>query len=90
MLVTLFRWANSQPRLNEASLSSIQYSYLCHDPTKTGDFLFNENDVESMLEDIEAAKEAGLDGIVIGALTPMDTLIKISANNSLLPQIEWA
>ena len=37
---------------------------------RQGDFLFDENDVESMIEDIEAVKEAGLDGIVIGALTP--------------------
>ncbi|MBD1555751.1 copper homeostasis protein CutC [Vibrio sp. S9_S30] len=37
---------------------------------RQGDFLFNEHELECMLEDIEAAKEAGLDGIVIGALTP--------------------
>ncbi|CCN34791.1 putative Cytoplasmic copper homeostasis protein cutC [Vibrio nigripulchritudo SO65] len=36
---------------------------------RQGDFLFNEADVECMLDDIEMAKDAGMDGIVIGALT---------------------
>lgn len=34
-----------------------------------GDFLFNEFEVETMLNDIEAIKAAGADGIVIGSLT---------------------
>ncbi|MFV0576943.1 MAG: copper homeostasis protein CutC [Vibrio sp.] len=36
---------------------------------RQGDFLFSEDDVESMIEDVLAAKQAGLQGIVIGALT---------------------
>jgi copper homeostasis protein CutC len=32
---------------------------------RQGDFLFNEADVECMLDDIEMAKDAGMDGIVI-------------------------
>lgn len=34
-----------------------------------GDFLYNEQEVESMVRDIEAAKALGVDGVVIGALT---------------------
>lgn len=36
---------------------------------RQGDFLYSEQDVESMLEDVLCAKQAGLQGIVIGALT---------------------
>ncbi|GEA51045.1 copper homeostasis protein CutC [Vibrio inusitatus NBRC 102082] len=36
---------------------------------RQGDFLFLEQEVEIMLSDIQAAKDAKLDGIVIGALT---------------------
>lgn len=36
---------------------------------RQGDFLFNDLDVECMLEDVRAAKQAGLNGIVIGVLT---------------------
>jgi copper homeostasis protein len=35
-----------------------------------GDFLFSEDEVEVMLMDIDAAKQAGAAGVVIGALTP--------------------
>ncbi|USD65773.1 copper homeostasis protein CutC [Vibrio sp. SCSIO 43136] len=37
---------------------------------RQGDFLFSQADLEQMLFDIDAAKQAGLDGIVIGAMTP--------------------
>ncbi len=36
---------------------------------RQGDFLFNELDIECMLDDVRAAKQAGLNGIVIGVLT---------------------
>ncbi len=36
---------------------------------RQGDFLYDEDDVESMLYDIDAAAEAGLQGIVFGILT---------------------
>ncbi|MFH0256131.1 copper homeostasis protein CutC [Vibrio rumoiensis] len=36
---------------------------------RQGDFLYSEHDVESMIEDVLCAKQAGLQGIVIGALT---------------------
>ncbi|GLW10453.1 copper homeostasis protein CutC [Microtetraspora sp. NBRC 13810] len=35
-----------------------------------GDFIYTPSEVEVMLEDIEAVKAAGADGVVIGALTP--------------------
>ncbi len=38
-----------------------------------GDFLFSEDEVEVMLMDIDAAKQAGAAGVVIGALTPQGT-----------------
>lgn len=37
---------------------------------RQGDFVFEENDIHLMIADIEQAKLAGLDGIVIGVLTP--------------------
>ncbi|MEL7291299.1 MAG: copper homeostasis protein CutC [Pseudomonadota bacterium] len=37
---------------------------------RQGDFVFDQDDTEAMLLDIEAAAEAGLDGVVLGALTP--------------------
>lgn len=36
---------------------------------RQGDFLYDDDDVESMLYDIDAAAEAGLQGIVFGILT---------------------
>lgn len=36
---------------------------------RQGDFLYDGDDIESMLEDIHAAKKAGLQGIVFGMLT---------------------
>ncbi|OIQ25728.1 copper homeostasis protein CutC [uncultured Vibrio sp.] len=35
---------------------------------RQGDFLYDSDDVESMLIDIDAASQAGLDGVVFGAL----------------------
>ncbi len=35
---------------------------------RQGDFLFSEYDKQQMLMDIEAAKQSGIDGVVIGAL----------------------
>ncbi len=37
---------------------------------RQGDFLFSSEDVEIMLADIYAAKQAKLQGVVIGVLTP--------------------
>lgn len=39
-----------------------------------GDFLYDEDDVQIMLRDIEAARRAGATGIVIGALNPDGTV----------------
>lgn len=36
---------------------------------RQGDFLYSEEEIEIMLSDVEAASEAGLDGIVFGLLT---------------------
>lgn len=36
---------------------------------RQGDFLYQDNDIESMLEDIYIAKQAGVQGIVFGLLT---------------------
>ena len=35
-----------------------------------GDFLFSPEEIEIMLQDIEAAKSCGVKGVVLGALTP--------------------
>lgn len=37
---------------------------------RTGDFVYSVEEIETILEDIEAARELGVDGIVTGALTP--------------------
>lgn len=37
-------------------------------------FVYGDGDLDQMLADIDAAREAGLDGVVIGALTPADDL----------------
>lgn len=37
---------------------------------REGDFLYSEEEVGIMLDDIDAAREAGADGVVIGALLP--------------------
>lgn len=39
-----------------------------------GDFLYSDAEVEAMLLDIEAAKAAGVDGVVFGCLNPDGTL----------------
>ncbi|MDG3087213.1 copper homeostasis protein CutC [Vibrio hannami] len=36
---------------------------------RQGDFLYDSDDIESMLEDIYIAKKAGVDGVVFGVLT---------------------
>jgi copper homeostasis protein len=36
---------------------------------RTGDFVYSVEEIETILEDIEAARELGVDGIVTGALT---------------------
>lgn len=36
---------------------------------RQGDFLFSDDEIELMLEDIHAAKQAGLQGVVVGVLT---------------------
>lgn len=43
---------------------------------RQGDFVFDEDDIQIMIEDIKAAKYAKLDGIVIGALTPQGKVNK--------------
>lgn len=37
---------------------------------RQGDFIFDAQDIDAMLLDIEAAAQAGLQGVVIGVLTP--------------------
>ena len=37
---------------------------------RAGDFLYTPLEVESMLEDIKMARQLGVDGIVVGCLTP--------------------
>ncbi|WP_017047926.1 copper homeostasis protein CutC [Vibrio anguillarum] len=41
---------------------------------RQGDFLYDQDDLDSMLIDIEMAKQAGLDGIVFGILNPNRTI----------------
>jgi copper homeostasis protein len=36
---------------------------------RTGDFVYSVGEIETILEDIEAARDLGVDGIVTGALT---------------------
>src|SRR5215470_6218190 len=35
-----------------------------------GDFLYNQQELEVMREDIQVAKQLGADGVVVGCLTP--------------------
>jgi len=37
---------------------------------REGDFVYNQQEQDIMLQDIRSAREAGADGVVIGALTP--------------------
>ncbi len=37
---------------------------------REGGFCYDESEIRTMLEDIEACRNAGVDGVVIGALTP--------------------
>lgn len=41
---------------------------------RPGDFLYNENEISMMLDDISMMKEVGVDGVVIGALNPNGTI----------------
>lgn len=55
-----------------------------------GDFVYDERERRSMLTDIAAAREAGADGIVIGALMPegrldLDTIERLVDAAGLLP-----
>ncbi|GLT19485.1 copper homeostasis protein CutC [Vibrio zhanjiangensis] len=46
---------------------------------RQGDFLYDEDDIESMLIDIEIAAHAGMDGVVFGVLTPQGHIDMIHA-----------
>ena len=51
---------------------------------RTGNFVYNDDEIEIMAKDITIAKELGADGVVIGALTPQgdvdaDNLSKLIA-----------
>lgn len=50
---------------------------------RSGDFLYNENEFEAMLLDIEAAKKAGADGVVFGCLLA-DGSIDMARNKILI------
>ncbi|QOR36562.1 copper homeostasis protein CutC [Clostridium sp. 'deep sea'] len=43
---------------------------------RSGDFCFNDNDIEIMVNDILELKKLGVDGVVIGALTQDATIAK--------------
>lgn len=50
---------------------------------RSGDFLYNENEFKAMILDIEAAKNAGADGVVFGCLLA-DGSIDIERNRILI------
>ncbi|MDN3680142.1 copper homeostasis protein CutC [Vibrio tapetis subsp. quintayensis] len=54
---------------------------------RQGDFLFNELDIECMLEDVRAAKQAGLNGIVIGVLTDTGE-VDVALSKKLMAEAE--
>ena len=41
---------------------------------REGDFTYDESELQTMIEDIRFCKQAGVDGVVIGALTPRGEL----------------
>ncbi|RJX74326.1 copper homeostasis protein CutC [Vibrio sinensis] len=41
---------------------------------RQGDFIYDQDDVDAMLLDIEATAQAGLQGVVLGVLTPQGTI----------------
>ncbi|WP_367718242.1 copper homeostasis protein CutC [Nitratireductor sp. GISD-1A_MAKvit] len=45
---------------------------------RQGDFCFSEREIGVMLDDIAAAREAGLAGVVLGAASPQGTLDEVS------------
>ncbi|MCZ4295424.1 copper homeostasis protein CutC [Vibrio sinaloensis] len=46
---------------------------------RQGDFVYDQDDIDSMLLDIEAAAEAGLQGVVLGVLTPEGKIDMLAA-----------
>ena len=52
-----------------------------------GDFLYNETEIDIMLRDIEASRNAGVDGIVIGCLTKHGD-IDTKANRRLIKEAD--
>ncbi|WP_375752764.1 copper homeostasis protein CutC [Vibrio sp. HN007] len=50
---------------------------------RQGDFLYDSDDIESMMEDIHMAKKAGMDGVVFGLLTA-DGHVNIEACQKLM------
>ncbi|OEF28634.1 copper homeostasis protein CutC [Vibrio rumoiensis] len=50
---------------------------------RQGDFLYSTEDIESMIEDIHMAKQAGLQGVVFGTLNPQGN-IDMQAAQSLM------
>ncbi|NRD75236.1 copper homeostasis protein CutC [Shewanella sp. VB17] len=72
-----------------ASISSIPIYAMIR--PRQGDFVYDNDDISAMIEDIHAAKLAGLQGVVFGVLTPngdidmprCERLMKIANNNML-------
>ena len=53
---------------------------------REGSFVYSPSEVRTMISDIEFCRNAGVDGVVIGALTPDGTLIWTRVAAWLLPQ----
>ncbi len=50
---------------------------------RSGDFLYNDNEIQAMIHDIQAAKNIGADGVVFGCLTP-EGEIDMEKNRALM------
>lgn len=55
-----------------AAVSSIKVNVIVR--PRGGDFIFDEHEVAAMEHDVALIREAGADGVVIGALTPAGTI----------------
>jgi copper homeostasis protein len=55
---------------------------------RQGDFIYSQNELELMLEDIDAAANTGLDGVVFGVLNASGT-VDINANHLLIERAKF-
>ncbi|RZS32388.1 copper homeostasis protein [Herbihabitans rhizosphaerae] len=64
-----------------AAVSSIRVHVIIR--PRGGDFVFDRYEVDAMVRDVAAVREAGAHGVVIGALTPLERLVELGVHRVL-------